>query len=170
NFWRPETAKIKEAAEYCLSELATALHLLMKELSGKIVDLNDFIQETNSRVQLMAAYSQSGGDPLLVLDSLFFSTALGVDLNTYLREKLNDKLRALFLQQPPYFILPCSKNTYLVPFLTFKQAYLKQDCQNSKEKLLPENWCREADEKLQKLAAQLEDKETRARQLFTLIQ
>lgn len=170
NFWRPETAKIKEAAEYCLSELATALYLLMKALSGKIADLNEFIQLKEGTEQLMTTTSLSGGSPLLVLDSIFFATALGVDLNTYLREKLNDKLRALYLQQPPYFILPCSKNTYLVPFLTFKQVYLKQDCQNSKENLLPENWCREADEKLQKLAAQLEDKEARARQLFSLIQ
>ncbi len=170
NFWRPETAKIKEATEYCLSELATVLHLMIKEQPKKIVDLNEHIQENSSTAQIILTDGQPDGAPLLLLDGAFFSTALGADLRTYLKDKLNDKLRALYLQQPPYFILPCQKNLYLVPFLTFKGAYLKQEYQNSKLAFLPTNWCQEAEEKLQKLAAQMEDKEARARQLFALIQ
>lgn len=169
NFWRPETAKIKEAAEYCLSELATALHLMIMEQPKKIVDLNEHIQENSSTAQIILTAGQPGGAPRLLLDDTFFSTALGADLRTYLKDKLNDKLRALYLQQPPYFILPCQKNIYLVPFLTFKGAYLKQDYQNCKLEFLPANWSQEAEEKLQKLAAQMEDREARARQLFTLL-
>lgn len=133
--WRQEAQKPKSKEEYALAQLvAIIMQLLFFADRPSVVSYDDIAK---------------------VLDQEFLREALGQDAQIYLHQKLNEKLKVFFFQQPPFFTISAEGTVYFVPFIEFQNNSL-------------ENLPAPLSSKLADLRRQL-PAEARARQLFELL-
>lgn len=133
--WRQEAQKPKSKDEYALAQLVAIIMQLV------------FFADRPAAVTYEEIARQ--------LDQEFLKEAFGQDPQIYLHQKLNEKLKVLFFQQPPFFTIAAEGAVYFVPFREFQNNTL-------------ENMPSSLSSKLADLRRRL-PAEARARQLFDLL-
>lgn len=135
SLWRQEAQKPKAKEDYALARLIAAI---MQSV---------FFAEKNRAI----CFEEIAAP----IDQNFLKEAFGQDVQIYLHQKLNEKLKICFSQQPPFFTLAAAGITYFIPFIEFQKDAL-------------ENLPQALSAKLSVLRGQLPP-EARARQLFELL-